>query len=179
MKFCRLMLTCVLFADVLSAQSQNDGVPAALQKGFRPLTAALHVHSRFSNGEHEILELASLARERKIDVLGITDSFITRVRFGIGPWKKLVSRSMSRPGVLDHGIDAYFGSMEEAQQRFDDVLLIPGLEVAPYYYWQGTWPNTLELYDFDRHIIVFGMHDRQAILNLPVIENDSKMIDNQ
>ncbi len=153
-------------------QAPTPAAPAEAQKGFRPVTAAFHIHTRFSNGAYDISELAAFARQRRIDVLGVSDSFLTRVRFGIGPLKKLVSQTMKRPGVLDRGVDEYFDSFERVQQAYPDLVLLPGLEVAPYYYWRGDWRTRLELHDFDRHILVFGMRDREAVRNLPVIENE-------
>jgi hypothetical protein len=32
---------------------------AEADQGYKPLTAALHVHSRFSNGQHEVFERAT------------------------------------------------------------------------------------------------------------------------
>ena len=159
------VLCLLLFTAPLSGQSAES------EKGFQPLTAALHVHSRFSNGEHEIPELGSQAHQKKIDVLGISDSFLTRVRYGVGPFKQLMSRTMTRPSIMDRGIDEYFQTLERTQQQFSDVVILPGFEVAPYYYWEGRWPGTLALHDFDRHILVFGLRDRNAARNIPVIEN--------
>jgi hypothetical protein len=159
------VLSLLLFTAPLSGQSAES------EKGFQPLAAALHVHSRFSNGEHEIPELGSYAHQKKIDVLGISDSFLTRVRYGVGPFKQLMSRTMTRPSIMDRGIDEYFQTLERTQQQFSDVVILPGFEVAPYYYWEGRWPGTLALHDFDRHILLFGLRDRNAARNIPVIEN--------
>ncbi len=160
------LLWLVLFgAAGLQAQ------PAEIQKGFRPLAAALHIHSQYSDGEFAISSLGSMAQERQLDVIGFTDSFLTRVRYGVGPFKKLISKSINRRSVMDSGLDSYFDSIEKAQQEIPDVVMIPGFEVAPYYYWQGQWPGNLELHDFDRHMLVFGIQDRKALRNLPVIEN--------
>jgi len=167
MKMRLALFICALAVATPQLQAQS----AEAQKGFQPVSAALHVHSRFSNGEYDILELASFAQQRKIDVLGITDSFLTRVRYGVGPFKKLMSRTMSRPAVLDRGLGEYLDSFERAQKQFDGLVLMPGVETAPSYYWEGRWPGELTLHDFDRHILVFGMRDREAIRNLPVIEN--------
>src|SRR4051812_25291012 len=168
MKGCPAILVCLLLpASYLQAQT------AETQKGFIPLTAAMHVHSRFSNGEYEILELASAAHERKLDVLGLSDSYLTRVRYGIWPLRHLLSKTISRPSVIDRGVAAYFDNARAAQSRFPDVVVLPGLEVTPYYYWQGRWLQNLELHDFDRHLLVFGMNDENAIRNLPLIENAS------
>ncbi|MBI2822646.1 MAG: PHP domain-containing protein [Acidobacteria bacterium] len=147
--------------------------PLESQRGYRPLVAALHVHSRFSNGEHEILELARYARQRKIDVLGITDSFLTRVRYGLWPWRRVLARSYSRQSVLSRGIENYLASFQQAQRQFDDLVLLPGVEVAPYYYWQGSFPHGLDLHAFDRHLLVFGLGNAAVLRDLPVIENET------
>jgi hypothetical protein len=156
-----------------SRASTGPARPMEAIRGYQPLSSALHVHSRFSNGQYEIFELAAYAHQRKIDVLGITDSFLTRVRYGIGPWKKLISRVIERDSVLSRGIDKYLGQVATAQRQFPNVLLVPGLEVAPHYFWQGSYGNELRLFGFDRHFTIFGLRETVAIQNLPVIENET------
>jgi len=160
-------------ASVAKQESPPPSEPLEIQRGYRPLVAALHIHTQFSNGDFSVLELARHAHERKLDVVGFSDSFLTRVRYGIGPLKKLVSRSMSRPGVYDHGITSYLESVETAQSRYPDVVLLPGLEVAPYYRWHGKFSDDLRLLDFNRHLLVFGLESVSAIRDLPVIENET------
>src|SRR5258708_1571842 len=101
----RLLLACLLLSESGFSPDLSH-TPAEKQQGYQPLRAALHVHSQFSDGDYDIAELASFAHRDKMDVLGITDSFLTRVRYGIGPLKKLMSRSQMRPGVLDQGIES-------------------------------------------------------------------------
>jgi hypothetical protein len=132
----------------------------------------LHVHSQISDGAYSIQELAALAQQRGIDVLGISDSFLTRASYGLPPFRKLVSRTISRPGVLDFGIDSYFNVIQTAQNAVPDVLLLPGVEVTPNYYWLGSWPGQLELHDFDRHLLVWGITDATVLRNLPVVQNE-------
>ncbi|HEY3131662.1 MAG TPA: hypothetical protein VGL91_19565 [Acidobacteriota bacterium] len=164
-----------LLAQAAVPDSRSNAIPQAeeLKQGYRPLVAALHIHSRFSNGNLEISELAAYGHQHQIDVLGITDSLLTRVRYGVGPWKKLISYWASRRAVIDHGVQNYLTSLQRAQRQFEDVVLIPGLEVAPYYYWQGDLFDGLRLFDFDRHILIFGLYDPEVIRNLPVIENET------
>jgi len=167
----RFLLLCLLLASSLNAQTGSKEPEAEEEKGFRPLTAALHVHSQFSDGQYNISELTSFAEQRKIDVIGISDSFLTRVRFGIGPLKKLLSVTHSRPGIADRGITEFLDSIEEVQHKFQDVVVLPGVEAAPYYYWTGSWTGQLQLHDFDRHLLIFGLSSPASLANLPVIEN--------
>ncbi|HEY2934932.1 MAG TPA: hypothetical protein VGK99_24615 [Acidobacteriota bacterium] len=143
------------------------------RQGYRPLVAALHVHSRFSNGQYDVFELAAYAHQRNLDVLGLTDSFLTRIRYGLPPARKFLSLVISRDSISSHGIEKYFSDVRVAQQRFSGVVLLPGLEVAPYYYWRGSLTGGLRLFDFDRHLVLFGLHDPEVVRNLPVIENDT------
>jgi hypothetical protein len=84
-----------------------------------------------------------------------------------------LSRSQSRNAVLDEGIVNYLAAIGEAQNQIKDVVVLPGLEVTPYYYWQGQPGTNLRLYDFDRHLVLFGLQDQRVIANLPVIENST------
>ncbi|MDA2929736.1 hypothetical protein MYX84_07285, partial [Acidobacteria bacterium AH-259-O06] len=136
-------------------------------------SAAIHVHSTFSNGQYEVLQLAQFAHERDIDVLILTDSFLTTVMYGIWPLDRIGFKGinkMVRPAVLDHGVENYFAAVREAQSKFPDLLIIPAVEAAPYYYWKGKPWTELTLHDFDRHLVVLGLTEEE-IKNLPVIGN--------
>ena len=137
-------------------------------------SAAIHVHSTFSNGEHEVLELARFAKERNIDVLVLTDSFLTSVTYGIWPFDRIGLEGINkrvRLGVRDHGVGRYFEAVREAQRQVPDLVILPGVEVTPHYYWTGLPWTGLKLHDFDRHFIVLGLTEQQ-IENLPVIGNE-------
>ena len=137
-------------------------------------SAAIHVHSTFSNGEHEVLELARFAKERNIDVLVLTDSFLTSVTYGIWPFDRIGFEGINkrvRLGVRDYGVGRYFESVREAQRQFPDLVILPGVEVTPHYYWTGLPWTGLKLYGFDHHFTIFGLTEQQ-IENLPVIGNE-------
>ncbi len=147
----------------------------AATKELKHYPAAIHVHSTFSNGEYEVSELAGFARERNIDVLVLTDSFLTTVVYGIWPFDRIAVEGinkMVRPGVRDYGIGRYFAAVREAQKQFPDLVILPGVEVTPYYYWKGEPWIEPTLYNFDRHLIVLGLTERQ-LENLPVIGNET------
>jgi hypothetical protein len=138
-------------------------------------SAAIHVHSTFSNGEYEVLELARFAKERNIDVLVLTDSFLTSVTYGIWPFDRIGFEGINkrvRLGVRDYGVGRYFEAVREAQRQVPDVVILPGVEVTPHYYWTGLPWTGLKLYDFDHHFIVLGLTEQQ-IENLPVIGNET------
>ncbi len=137
-------------------------------------SAAIHVHSTFSNGEYEVLELARFPKERNIDVLVLTDSFLTSVTYGIWPFDRIGIEGINkrvRLGVRDYGVERYFEAVREAQRQVPGLVILPGVEVTPHYYWTGLPWTGLNLYDFDHHFIVLGLTEQQ-IENLPVIGNE-------
>ena len=147
----------------------------AAETGLEQYSAAIHVHSTFSNGENEIIELARLAQERSVDVLILTDSFLTTATYGIWPLDRIGFEGINkkvRPAVRDRGVDNYFAAVREARNQFPDLVILPGVEVIPYYYWKGLPWDELTLYNFDRHLIVVGLTAEQ-IGHLPVIGNDT------
>ncbi|MBI4484276.1 MAG: hypothetical protein HY652_15485 [Acidobacteria bacterium] len=133
--------------------------------------AAVHVHSRYSNGSHTLAELAELARRKDIPVVVVTDSALTRIRYGLPPFRKIFGRGVHRPGVLDAGVETYFREARELSER-TGVRLIPGVEVVPFYYWSGSpWAGNLEVHKFNRHLLVLGLSSPEAYQRIPAIEN--------
>jgi hypothetical protein len=164
----RILIRSLFFLLLFSVQGN------ASQQELKQYSAAIHVHSSFSNGEYEILELARFAKERNIDVLALTDSFLTSVTYGIWPFDRIGLEGINkrvRLGVRDHGVDRYFEAVREAQRQFPDLVILPGVEVTPHYYWTGLPWTGLKLYDFDHHFTIFGLTEQQ-IANLPVIGNE-------
>ncbi len=161
---CTIFLAGGLFSFLLAGET-----------GLEQYSAAIHVHSTFSNGENEIIELARFAQERSVDVLILTDSFLTTATYGIWPLDRIGFEGINkkvRPAVRDHGVDNYFAAVREARNQFPELVILPGVEVIPYYYWKGSPWDDLRLYDFDRHLIVLGLTAEQ-MRHLPVIGNDT------
>jgi len=141
----------------------------------RPFVAAIHVHSTFSNGNRSVEEIARRASEREVEVVVLTDSLLTEVTYGIWPLDRLGIPGLNRrhrPGVLDHGVARYWKAIDEARRRFPDVLIVPGVEAAPSYYWRGSPWGGLSLHDFDRHLWIAGLQ-ASDVERLPVIGNET------
>ena len=161
------------YAFLLATCLFSPGVVAG--SDLKQYTAAIHVHSTFSGGENTITELARFARERSVDVLVLTDSFLTTATYGVWPLDRIGFEGINkkvRPAVRDRGVDNYFAAVREARNQFPDLVILPGVEVIPYYYWKGLPWDELTLYDFDRHLIVLGLTAEQ-MRHLPVIGNET------
>jgi hypothetical protein len=65
--------------------------------------------------------------------------------------------------------ERYLARVAEVRQRLPHVLLIPGVEVMPHYYWTGS-PLALDMtvHNLQKNILVFGVADPAALAALPV-----------
>ena len=102
------------------------------------LLATVHVHSTASTGELTIEALAERAEQLGLDVLILTDNFSLRYEYGLWPLPGLLKRQVRFPSVLEYGIERYVDEIAATQSRHPKLIILPGVEVAPYYYWTGS-----------------------------------------
>src|SRR5205807_2100759 len=74
-----------------------------------------------------------------------------------------------QPSVLSVGIERYWADITSLGRRYPDLLVIPGVEAAPYYRWEGSPWRGLVLTDWHRHLLVFGLKNAEEIKKLPVL----------
>jgi hypothetical protein len=76
--------------------------------------------------------------------------------------------SRQAPSIGD-APERYLARVAEVRQRLPHVLLIPGVEVMPHYYWTGS-PLALDMtvHNLQKNILVFGVADPAALAALPV-----------
>jgi len=97
------------------------------------LRAVIHIHSRYSHtGTESIDEIAKKAAEKGIDVFIPTDTFVAEWDYGLWPLRGLVHETVSRTSVVSVGADRYLERIREIRERYPGLIVIPGVEVAPY-----------------------------------------------
>jgi hypothetical protein len=156
---------CLLLLAAMAAAAR----PAA---GLERLPAVVHVHSDFSTGEFPLEVLAETAQQQGIGALLLAENYLLRVEYGLPPFRALTRLVHEAPGVLRLGLERYFDGVAEVQRRFPAVLLVPGVEVLPHYYWTGSpFTGSLRLHNSQKNLLVFGLSDPAAVAGLPVIGN--------
>ena len=148
------------------------GTPSQPQTGLTAHRAIIHVHTTFSTGELTAEEIVAKAKAAGISVVVFTDHEYVRMAWGPPPFRNLFSYSVDyRPSVLRIGVDEYYNTIEKLQRENPGMVIIPGIESAPFYYATGN-PLTgdLTIHDWRRHILLLGM-GRQAVKKLPVPHN--------
>jgi hypothetical protein len=159
----------LLVAALLSAALVLVAVPGEASQQTEALVTALHVHSQFSTGTLSIEELATEAERLGIQAIVLSDNFVLRYEYGIFPLRGVIRRRVSLPSVLDHGVDRYLAEIATVQKKHPGVLLVPGVEVTPHYYWTGSLSGKdLTMHNSQRNLLVIGLDRAEDYRTLPL-----------
>lgn len=134
----------------------------------------IHIHSTFSSGSYSIAHLVRLAREKGIKILIMTDHNLIQIEYGILPFRELIKRRINQSSILLNTPEAYLEEIHHLNAQYQDILIIPGCEVSPFYYWQGSLlKRKLELRDWDRGLLLIGMDKPEHFRQIPQIGNSA------
>jgi hypothetical protein len=138
--------------------------PAAALERVR---GVVHVHSDLTTGDFTLEALVGLAERQGIEALLLAENYWLQVDYGLPPFRAL-TRVSRRERSIAADPAGYLARVAEVQARLPHVLLIPGVEVVPHYYWTGS-PLALDLtvHDLQKNLLVFGVTDPQALGALP------------
>ena len=152
--------------------------PAEARDDYIQLSCAVHIHSLFSTGEESIEQIARRADEFNIDVLVFTDDDVLAVEYGIPFLRGLFSYERVENDLFNQqALQAYLDEIERVAKLYPDIIMIHGVESAPFYYWDvdlGRWTWTLS--HWNKHIMAINMPSPEAYLNLPVLGTDNVRI---
>lgn len=158
-------MTAVILLGVLLLAGRAEGAPGQVR-------GAVHVHTTFSTGVLSLEEVAEEARQQGIGALILADNFLLRFEYGLAPFRSLVRKTVEKPSVRRLGSERWLRAVEAAQARFPDLVLIPGVEVIPYYRWTGSpLPGKLTMWDAQKNLLVVGLSEPDEYAGIPAIGN--------
>jgi len=134
--------------------------------------AVVHVHSDLSTGDFSLEEVAQSAEKQGIGAILLVENYLLRFEYALPPFRALTRVMREERSVVSVGLDRYLARVEEARQRHPRLVLIPGVEVIPHYFWTGSPANlALMLHNTQKNVLVFGLPDRAAWAGLPATSN--------
>ena len=134
------------------------------------VAGVVHLHSVYSSGSYTVEELVNLAEERGLQVLIITDHYLVRVEYGLFPFRNLFKVVRERDSILSKGVSKYLEEIESVNRLHPEMIVIAGMEVAPFYYWSGSWlQRNLQLNNWNRHMLILGLDQPKQLLGLPLL----------
>ncbi len=138
----------------------------------RPVSAVVHAHSTWSSGDLTLDELITRARAVGIEAIFLTENHLHRFEYGVPPLRNLLRYRVEYPSLLSRGPAAFLEAVRVANARQKEVLLIPGAEVIPHYYWTGNLlQGTLTMHNAQKNLLAFGLNRPEDYRELPVVGN--------
>ncbi|SPP66499.1 hypothetical protein [Nitrospira lenta] len=137
-----------------------------------PLRVAIHVHSTASTGTLSLEDLAVRAEQQGLDAIVLSDNFSLEYEYGLQPLPGLLKKTVSFPSILSYGVERYLDEIHTVQARHPRLVIVPGVEVAPFYYWTGSlWRGDLTMHDAQRNLLVLGLTKAEDYRALPARGN--------
>ena len=132
----------------------------------------IHLHTRLGEGDGVFtpLELVEKVREKGLGVAIINDHDNERVEYGLFPLRRIIRKVVERNSITRYGVEEYLREMEKARRAYPDVILIPGIEAVPAYYWErGPLEEDPTLRNWHKHLLIMGLEKPEDIEGLPSV----------
>jgi hypothetical protein len=143
-----------------------------LAETYKPLVGIVHIHSRASSGLLSLDEIARQAESSGIEAVVLTENFHLEFSYGLPPYPELFRVSRAFPSLTGPEMADYLKSVELINRRHPKVILIPGVEVVPHYFWTGSfWSDDLTMHDAQKNILVTGLDRPEDYKGLPATGN--------
>lgn len=147
---------------------------AAEETAYQRVPAAIHLHTAFSTGVYSPEELIEIAYTAGVRVAIVTDHDTMRFDYGLPLMPYLTGRMggylLEHPSILKLGARAYLSRLEEAGENYPGMVVLPGVEAIPFFYWEGSpWGGDLTLRRGNEHILVIGLERPEAFEALPSV----------
>lgn len=168
MRRVRCRIATVLFAAAMGLAEVAAGSAAAPATGQYALRAAIHVHSTMSTGSLSLESLARRAEEQQLDVLILSENFTLRYDYGLQPLEGFLKYHVALPSVMEYGVQRFLNEVRAVRHRHPNLIIIPGVEVAPHYYWTGSLLHgDLTMHNAQRNLLVIGLEKAEEYEHLP------------
>lgn len=132
------------------------------------LAGVMHVHTTYSSGRYSIEELVTKAEKKKLAILALTDHDQVVMEYGLFPFRHLIKKREERNSVLQVGPETYLSEIKRLNAQQQSVLIIPGVQSSPFYYWKGNPFNQgLTAYGYRKELLLIGLSAPDDYHSLP------------
>lgn len=136
------------------------------------VSGVIHLHTRLGEGDGVFspVELVEKVREKGLGVAIINDHDNERVEYGLFPLRKIIRRVVERNSITKYGVEEYLREIDKAREAYLDVIIIPGIEAVPAYYWErGPFEKDPTLRNWHKHLLIVGLEKPEDIEGLPSV----------
>jgi hypothetical protein len=146
--------------------------PQGAQAEYPQWDLAADVKSRFSTGCSSVQELMTQAEANGLDGLLFGDHDRKSIQYGIPYVERIIRMKMGSPALLDNGAATYLSEINQIDQTDGTLVLVPGVESAPFYYWTGN-PLDVNLvaHNWDKQLLIVGLPNSRDYEELPILNS--------
>ncbi len=139
---------------------------------YQQVPGLMDTRTTFSDGKYSIEELVLLAKQRGFNVLFINDHDLMAMEYGLPPLRSILKKSVEQNSINKQGVVQFIQAIREAEKKYPDMIIIPGSETVPFYYWTGN-PITgvLTAHNHEKRLLTVGMENADDYENLPILHN--------
>ncbi|UCE21773.1 MAG: hypothetical protein JSV46_06045 [Candidatus Aminicenantes bacterium] len=167
MKNCRV---APLILILLLAALSSPGI--AQTDKYIQVPGLIDLRTDFSDGSHTLEFIIQLAKKRGFDVLFVTDHDRKVLEYGIRPFQHILKKRVETPSINKTGPENYLSTIQSVADKYPEMILIPGAESSPFYYWKGSYlRKNLTVCDWEKHLIIIGLDNPKDFKELPVLHN--------
>ncbi len=143
-----------------------------VQAEYQQWDLAADIKTRFSTGCSSVSELMTQAELRGLDTLLFGDHDHKSVQYGVPYVERILRTRMGSRSLLDNGAATYLSEINQIDKSDDTLVLIPGVESSPFYYWTGSpLDHNLVAHNWDKHLLIVGLPNSRDYEELPTLNS--------
>jgi hypothetical protein len=143
--------------------------PAA---AYEQMPALMDLRTTFSDGDYDPEALVQMAVRKGFSVIFLNDHDRVVMEYGLPPFRNIVRKKVEMNSINKSGADRYLRIITGLRKMYPNVILIPGTESTPFYYWTGSpFTGSLTANDYERRILTMGLEKRGDYETLPILHN--------
>jgi len=157
-----------LFAIVISFILVSPSFAVEYQQA----AGLMDLRTTFSDGDYSIEELVLMAKQKGFSVVFINDHDRMAMEYGIFPFRNILRKGKELNSINKQGAGKFIRAIRDAEKKYPDMIIIPGSETTPFYYWTGNvLTGTLTANDHEKRLLTVGMENPEDYENLPILDN--------
>ncbi len=134
--------------------------------------ALMDLRTTFSDGAYDPETLVQMAVKKGFRVIFLNDHDRVAMEYGLPPFRNIIKKREEMNSINKSGANRYLRTIEGLRKMYPNVILIPGTESAPFYYWTGSpFAGNLTANDHERRILTMGLEKTGDYESLPVLHN--------
>jgi len=132
----------------------------------------IHVHSNYSGGKYSVENIAAIAKNNNVKAVILTDKIGREWEYGIRPFDQIIKLQIKDKSIEPAKLGNYLKEIRSVNDSNEDVTIIPGLEIAPHYSWEGSFlDENIKIKDWDKELLVLGLKNDKQWTDIPYISN--------